>query len=68
MSKRTTKVAVSSFPTFSILSIIFVIAKLFHVISWSWWLVLLPLWGPVALAIFIFLVVLAGWAAVQLID
>lgn len=40
----------------TILTIIFVILKLCGVLSWSWWWVLSPLWG--SLAIFIILSVL----------
>ena len=29
-------------------AIVFVVLKLVHVISWSWWWVLSPLWTPVA--------------------
>jgi len=32
-----------------VLFLIFLILKLTSVISWSWWLVTLPLWGPTAL-------------------
>lgn len=31
---------------FGLLSIVFIILKLCKVITWSWWLVLLPLYGP----------------------
>lgn len=39
-----------------LLAIVFIILKLLKVITWSWWWVLLPLWGPIALffAILIF--------------
>jgi len=37
------------YPLAAILGIAFVILKLTSVISWSWWLVLLPLYGPPAL-------------------
>lgn len=40
----------------TILTIIFVILKLCGVLSWSWWWVLSPLWG--SLAIFIIVSVL----------
>lgn len=43
MSDNTTVVASHAFPVASIITIIFVIAKLFGVVSWSWWLVFLPL-------------------------
>lgn len=29
-----------------LLTIVFITLKLTHVIDWSWWLVLLPLYGP----------------------
>lgn len=32
----------------SVLGLIFVTLKLTGVIAWSWWWVLLPFWGPVA--------------------
>lgn len=32
-----------------ILTIVFVILKLTHVIDWSWWWVLAPLWIPLAI-------------------
>lgn len=37
----------------TLLTIIFTILKLCGVIGWAWWLVLLPTWGCVALAIII---------------
>lgn len=38
------------------LCLVFVVAKLWGVINWSWWLVLLPLYGPglVFLAVLLF--------------
>lgn len=35
------------------LTIIFTVAKLWGQIDWSWWLVLLPMWGPVAIVVVI---------------
>ena len=32
----------------SCLTLIFITLKLCHIIDWSWWLVLLPLWGVMA--------------------
>lgn len=46
-----TKTATSSFPLFGILGLIFVTLKLAQigvVANWSWWLVLLPFYGPLA--------------------
>jgi hypothetical protein len=40
----------------TMLFLIFLILKLCGVITWSWWLVTSPLWGPVA----ILLLILAG--------
>jgi len=44
-----------------VLCIVFVVMKLCGTISWSWWWVTAPLWGPVALVLIILIViVLAG--------
>lgn len=51
-----------------LLSLVFLVLKLTHFISWSWWLVLLPLYGlPLAILglamsifVFAFLVALTG--------
>lgn len=42
----------------TILGFIFVIARILGLIDWSWWLVLLPIYGPTALVIGIILLVL----------
>lgn len=42
-----------------VLSLIFITLKLTHVIDWSWWLVLLPLYGPVCLVFGVFLFIIA---------
>jgi len=41
----------------SVLTIIFVVLKLVHVIDWSWWWVLSPLWIGLALLILLLLIV-----------
>ncbi len=43
------------------LGILFIGLKLTNSISWSWWLVLLPIWGPIAVmvAFLVFLLILA---------
>lgn len=38
------------------LTIAFIILKLCGVITWSWWWVLAPLWGPWALALVVFII------------
>ena len=45
----------------SLLGLLFIGLKLSGIINWSWWLVLLPIYGPIALALaFIFTVFLMG--------
>ena len=50
------------FPTIGILTIVFVVLKLCHVITWSWIWVLSPIWilFCVALITLIFLIILYG--------
>lgn len=55
---KTVQVVSSGFPIASVLTIIFVIAKLAKVIYWSWLWVLSPLWIGAALGIGMFLIVL----------
>ena len=38
----------------SVLSVVFIILKLFKVINWPWIWVLCPLWGPIVLTIGLF--------------
>ena len=40
-----------------LLGIAFIVLKLVGVIDWSWWLVTLPLYGPVILLIIILIIV-----------
>ena len=49
-------------PVLSLIGLIFVAAKVFGFISWSWWLVLLPFYGLWALVFGIGLLILAGVA------
>ncbi len=42
--------------TMAMLGIAFIVLKLCDVIDWSWWWVLAPFWGPLSLAIFIFVI------------
>ena len=46
-----------------LLTILFIALKLTHVIDWSWWWVLSPLWISTAVAVFLIAVVL-GVAAI----
>jgi hypothetical protein len=38
----------------SMLAVVFITLKLTSVITWSWWWVTAPLWGPVAIVIALF--------------
>jgi len=46
-----------------LLALLFIGLKLGHVIAWSWWWVLAPLWIPVAVA----LAILAAWFVVWMV-
>jgi hypothetical protein len=53
------KVSVQVGPNFlGLLTIVFITLKLTGYINWSWWWVLAPLWGSVALALVIMVIVL----------
>jgi len=41
---------------FGLLGIVFIILKLIGKIDWSWWYVLMPLYIPLVIALFIFLI------------
>lgn len=43
-----------------LLTILFIILKVFGKISWSWWLVFAPIWGPTALVICVMVIVVVG--------
>ncbi len=38
-----------------LLTIVFIVLKLCHVIDWSWWWVLCPIWGVLAIALVCFI-------------
>lgn len=44
---------------FMFLSLLFIGLKLTGYITWSWWLVLLPLLGPICLGIVLFMIIAA---------
>jgi len=46
---------------FGLLTIVFITLKLIGYINWSWWWVLSPLWLPVSVAAFGFIIMFA-WA------
>ena len=45
---------------FGALGILFIGLKLAGIINWSWWLVLLPLYGPLVAALALILLILLG--------
>lgn len=47
----------SGYSLLTILTIIFIVLKLLGLISWSWWLVLCPLWIPVACFLFMIMII-----------
>ena len=57
MEQEKVKVVSKGLSLSSILTIIFVIAKLFGVINWSWWLVLLP--SLISIGLWVLLIVVA---------
>lgn len=40
-----------------VLLTIFIVLKVLHIIAWSWWLVLIPLWIYLGIAALVFIVV-----------
>jgi hypothetical protein len=46
---------------YGLLTIVFITLKLTHVIAWSWWWVLAPMWAPLAVV----LVIAVCWALVE---
>ena len=44
---------------FDLLTLVFITLKLTNVINWSWWLVLLPMYGGVFVAIVVFAIALS---------
>lgn len=50
------KSSTSGISFLGLLAIVFITLKLTKVIVWSWWWVLCPLWGPLALILIILLI------------
>jgi hypothetical protein len=46
----------SSLTFLDVLCLVFIVLKLTHVINWSWWIVLAPIWGSLLLVIVIILI------------
>jgi membrane protein YdbS with pleckstrin-like domain len=57
MSKETSSSSSSGIGFCGLLTVAFVVLKLVHVIDWSWWWVLSPIWIPIGFVVFILLVI-----------
>ena len=51
MSTQQKVVYKNSFPLFTVLGLIFIVLKLVGTITWSWWWVLLPIWGVISITL-----------------
>ena len=60
MSDEKTKVSKSGIGFSGLLTIAFIILKLCHVIDWSWWWVLSPLWISVGLIFFLLIILIVS--------
>ncbi len=56
--KATAKASASGIGFSGLLTIAFIVLKLCHVIDWSWWWVLSPLWISAGLVILIIIILL----------
>ena len=52
----------------TLLTIIFVISKILGYITWSWWLVFTPLWGPLVLVLGFLLIMFLGTMAFFIVE
>lgn len=53
VSERQADTARNGVGFFSLLGLLFIGLKLAGFIDWPWWVVLLPIWGPIVLWLFI---------------
>lgn len=65
MSKKASAACGTGFPLASILTTIFVLAKLFGAISWSWWWVFAPLWISSAITVAVLVIALVCWLLIE---
>jgi hypothetical protein len=59
MSQNKATTTASGVGVGGLLLVAFVVLKLTHLINWSWWWVLAPAWVPVAILIFVGIVLVA---------
>jgi len=53
---------------FGLLGVAFIVLKLTNVIDWSWFWVLAPIWGSIALGIFIIIIALIIGVLARIFD
>ncbi|WP_336772312.1 hypothetical protein [Paenibacillus sp. MMO-58] len=68
MSKREGSNTSKGIGLFNLLGVVFIVLKLCHVIDWSWWYVTMPLYGPYALIVVIFIVAALIIGAIDIIE
>ena len=62
MSENKTVTTRSGFSFLTLLGVVFITLKLTKTITWSWWLVTLPIWGGIALVMFFLIIaVILAW-------
>lgn len=59
------KTTVVSTPILGLLGIAFIVLKLCGVINWSWWLVLLPIYGPIVLTLIAVCIIVCGLLSIK---
>lgn len=60
IGKNTYNFAISTATFWQVVCLIFIVSKIAGYISWSWWWVFIPLWGPFALILGIAIIILIG--------
>lgn len=51
MGKNSMNITLNTVKYWQLVSLIFIVAKIFNYITWSWWWVFAPIWGPFALVL-----------------
>lgn len=53
----------------SMMLVVFIALKVAGVVTWAWWIVLAPLWGPLLCMLLLALIaVIVGWSVVWFVD
>ena len=61
MNKQTERNLKMAFPFMGVLTLLFVAAKLFGFIDWSWWWVFSPLWIEAAFVVILLIAFVIGY-------